>query len=402
MERIDGMEHEYHYYRKIFERTAKPFAFVDFDLLDENIERIVSAAAHKNIRIATKSIRSVFIMKYIMKNHALFKGVMCFTAMEALYLGSEGIEDILIGYPIWDSEAVAKICQFNQQGKMITLMVDSVEHVQHLNKIAETFNVTLPLCLDIDMSMDVPGLHFGVWRSPIRNVGDAKVVVEKIMESSSVCLVGVMGYEAQIAGVGDHYPKQTAKNTIVTLLKKQSMKQLAEKRAATIQMIENYGISLQFVNGGGTGSLHTTTSEKVVTEVTVGSGFFSPGLFDNYRDFHYMPAAGFAIEIVRKPDAHLFTCAGGGYIASGAVGTDKLPKPYLPEGAQLLSLEGAGEVQTPIVYRGTAKLMLGDPIFLRHAKAGELCERFNHLYCVSNGEIVNKVTTYRGDGQCFL
>lgn len=396
------MEHDYQYYKSIFENTAKPFGFVDFDLLDENIERIVLAASHKNIRIATKSIRSVFIIKYILEKHALFQGVMCFTANEAMYLLNEGIEDILIGYPIWDSEAVAKICQLNQQGKLITLMVDSVDHIKHLNNIAQKFNVTLPLCLDIDLSMDVPGLHFGVWRSPIRSVGDAKVVVEEIMGASSVSLVGVMGYEAQIAGLGDQYPKQSAKNKIITLLKKQSIKRLAKRRAATIQMIEAYGISLQFVNGGGTGSLHTTTNENVVTEVTVGSGFFSPGLFDNYRDFQYKPAAGFAIEIVRKPDTHLLTCAGGGYIASGAVGTDKLPKPYLPKNAQLLSLEGAGEVQTPIDYRGTTTLNLGDPIFLRHAKAGELCERFNHLYCVSNGEIVNKVTTYRGDGLCFL
>ena len=396
------MEQDYQYYKKIIENTAKPFGYIDFDLLDENIERIVSAASNKNIRIATKSIRSVFITKYIMKKHTLFQGVMCFTADEAMYLLNEGFEDILIGYPIWDSETVAKICQLNQQGKMITLMIDSVEHVKHLNKIAQMYNVTLPICLDIDMSLDVPGLHFGVWRSPVRNVEDAKVVVEEIMSSSSVSLVGVMGYEAQVAGVGDQYPKKTAKNKIISLLKKQSIKQIAEKRAATIQMIKNYGITLQFVNGGGTGSLHSTTNEDAVTEVTVGSGFFSPGLFDNYRDFQYKPAAGFAIEIVRKPDVHLFTCAGGGYIGSGAVGTDKLPKPYLPENAQLLSLEGAGEVQTPIDYRGTTPLMLGDPIFLRHAKAGELCERFNHLYCVSNGEIINRVTTYRGDGQCFL
>lgn len=396
------MEHDYQYYKKIFEETAKPFGFVDFDLLDENIDKIISAASHKNIRIATKSIRSVSIIKYILKKHALFQGVMCFTANEAMYLLDEGIDDILIGYPIWDSEAVVKICKLHQQGKIMTLMVDSVEHVKHLNKIAQRFNITLPLCLDIDLSLEVPGLHFGVWRSPVRSVEDAEVVVQEIMSSSSVVLVGVMGYEAQIAGVGDNYPKRTTKNNMITLLKKQSIRRLVEKRAATIQMIESYGISLQFVNGGGTGSLHTTTNENVVTEVTVGSGFFSPGLFDNYRDFQFKPAAGFAIEIVRKPNVHLFTCAGGGYIGSGAVGTDKLPKPYLPENAQLVSLEGAGEVQTPIVYRGNTILMLGDPIFLRHAKAGELCERFNSLYCVSKGEIVNKVTTYRGEGHCFL
>ncbi len=148
--------------------------------------------------------------------------------------------------------------------------------------------------------------------------------------------------------------------------------------------------------------MDTTGKESVVTEITVGSGFYAPSLFDYYRDFRYQPAAGFAIEIVRQPDASIYTCLGGGYIASGAAGPEKLPQPYLPEGAKLDSLEGAGEVQTPIHYRGPIALKPGDPIFMRHGKAGELCERFTHLLLVSNGAVVEEVTTYRGDGKCFI
>ena len=59
-------------------------------------------------------------------------------------------------------------------------------------------------------------------------------------------------------------------------------------------------------------------------------------------------------------------------------------------------------MQTPIRYNGPEKLQLGDPIFLRHAKAGELCERFTHLLVVADGALVDTFTTYRGDGQCFL
>src|SRR5205085_937076 len=169
--------------------------------------------------------------------------------------------------------------------------------------------------------------------------------------------------------------------------------------AALVDLVKSYGLALRFVNGGGTGSIATTRTEQAVTEITVGSGFYAPALFDNYRDFRYQPTAGFAIEIVRHPHPHIYTCLGGGYIASGSVGLAKQPQPYLPRNAQLIALEGAGEVQTPVKYQGAIPLRLGDPIFMRHSKAGELCERFNRLLLVTNGTIENEVTTYRGDGE---
>jgi D-serine deaminase-like pyridoxal phosphate-dependent protein len=188
----------------------------------------------------------------------------------------------------------------------------------------------------------------------------------------------------------------------VRQLKRRSAREVARRRAALVELVRSYGLTLRFVNGGGTGSMATTGAEAVVTEITVGSGFYSPALFDNYIEFRYLPAAGYAIEIVRQPAPTIYTCLGGGYTASGAAGVDKLPKPYLPRGAHLLPLEGAGEVQTPIRYNGPLSLNPGDPIFMRHAKAGELCERFPTLLLVSNGAIIDEVPTYRGDGQCFI
>ncbi|WP_136608624.1 amino acid deaminase/aldolase [Paenibacillus dokdonensis] len=397
------MQRDYAYYTKVFDNVSKPFAFVDLDLLDENIERIIAQAGAKNIRIATKSVRSTTLLKRIIHKSPLFCGLMCFSPQEAIYLVKQGMDDIVMGYPVWEPSALSGLAELIRQGKSITLMVDSIQHIEHIEQIAERHGVRFPVCLDMDMSMDVPGLHFGVWRSPIHTVADARPVVERILSSSGVSMDGVMGYEAQIAGVGDHYPNMAAKNVLVRKLKQRSVKQIAEKRQALVAMIEEAaGMPLRFVNGGGTGSLHTTTLEHAVTEVTVGSGFFSPGLFDNYKNFRYQPAAGYAVEIVRKPGENLYTCLGGGYTGSGAAGKDKLPKPYLPEGAALTSLEGAGEVQTPVFYKGDEHLELGDPIFFRHAKAGELCERFNQLYGVSKGKIREQISTYRGDGQCFL
>ena len=394
---------DYSYYKGVFAGHQMPFAYLDLDLFAQNIQQIASNAGEKQVRIASKSIRSAAILKRILAADTRFQGIMCFTVQEAAYLADQGFDDLLVGYPAWHDIAVA--ADAIARGARITLMIDSIEHVQQIEQVAQQHEVTIPVCLDLDMALDLPGLHFGVWRSPLRTVAQMRPVIERIIASPHVQLDGLMGYEAQIAGVGDHYAHQAAKNMLVRNFKKRSQREVARRRAEAIELVKSYHLPLRFVNGGGTGSLHTTREEPGVTEITSGSGFYAPTLFDHYRDFRYQPAAGFAIEIVRQAKASkppIYTCLGGGYVASGVASPDRLPQPHLPRGARLISLEGAGEVQTPITYAGPLSLKPGDPIFMRHSKAGELCERFTHLLLVSNGKVVDMVTTYRGDGQYFL
>jgi len=379
-----------------------PFAFVDLDLFDENIKHIVSRAKEKKVRVASKSVRSVALLKKIFAKDPIFQGIMCFTVPEAIYLSQLGFDDLLVAYPCCQEHQLIDVCEEVKKGKTIVLMIDSIEHVENHQSIAEKCNMVLPICMDIDMSSRFPGLYFGVWRSGIFGKKEALKVFEKIRESRNLKLDGIMGYEAQIAGIGDNYPGQLLKNAVIRILKKKSIKAIAKRRKDIVTSIESKGGELRFVNGGGTGSLESTTEEDAVTEVTVGSGFYASALFDNYTNFRHFPSAGYAIEIVRKPKPTTYTCHGGGYIASGSAGADKLPQPYLPEGMKMTKNEGAGEVQTPLIYSGKEKLSLGDPVFMRHSKAGELCERFDKLLLVSEGKIVEEVATYRGDGKCFL
>ncbi|WP_051421817.1 amino acid deaminase/aldolase [Cohnella panacarvi] len=396
---------DYATYKSIFSGIPMPFAFLDLDLLDRNISDIDKAAGSKTIRIASKSIRSVSVLRRILRSSDTFRGVMCYTAGEAAFLARQGFQDLLLGYPTWDEQGVMPLLDLIGEGHSITFMVDSVAHVEHLERLARQRGVRIPLCLDIDMSASYPGLRFGVWRSPLDGWEAVRPVAERIRSSSWVWLDGMMGYEAQIAGVGDRVPGQALKNAIVRYLKARSIKDVAARREEVVRKIRALGMPLRFVNAGGTGSLATSRAERVVTEITAGSGFYSPLLFDNYKDFRYRPAAGFAVEIVRKPRPDIVTCMGGGYTASGAADGTKLPGPYLPAGLSLFPLEGAGEVQTPLKIgreaRGLA-LDLGDPVFFRHAKAGELCERFDRLYVVSEGAIVDEYETYRGMGEHFL
>lgn len=392
----------YNYYKKAFHNIEMPFAFVDIDRFDDNVKAIADRAGNKKIRIATKSIRCVGLMQRILKSNSKFQGIMAYNAKEAAWLSQQGFDDILIGYPCFQKSDIEVVVHELKKGKQITLMIDLPEHVQHINAIGELYNCIIPVCIDIDMSSKFPGLHFGVLRSSIQTTESAMALFKIIQQSKFVKLHGLMGYEAQIAGLKDAVPGKFLMNSFIAMLKKYSINEIQQRRKIIVEVLQQQGAPFSFINGGGTGSLEYTSKEDIVTEVTVGSGFYCPGLFDYFSNFQHYPSAGFAIEIVRKPKENVFTCAGGGYIASGKAGSDKLPKPFLPTGARLVDNEGAGEVQTPIQYSGNEQLQIGDPVFLRHAKAGELCERFQHLYLISNGEVVDKVNTYRGELQCFL
>src|SRR5690606_9670902 len=180
-------------------------------------------------------------------------------------------------------------------------------------------------------------------------------------------------------------------------MKRRSAVELAERRALAVAAVRGVA-ELEFVNGGGTGSLESTTADDSVTEVAAGSGLFGPHLFDHYRSFSPAPAAVFALPVVRKPRPHLATLLGGGWVASGPPGADRLPIAVWPEGLRMLPREMAGEVQTPLAGPGAAALAVGDRVWLRHAKAGELAEHVNDFVLVDGAEVVGTVPSYRGEG----
>lgn len=394
---------DYVKYKEALHQLRKPCMLLDLNALDKNIELITQKVTGKKIRIASKSIRSIEVLRYILQKDSIFQGIMSYSGEEAIFLLEQGFNDILLGYPIWHIEHIKALLLFSKQNKKVVFMVDSIAHVNHIHAIAESIDTTAHICIDIDMSVSYPLLHFGVRRSPIHSWEQLNPLVEHIKSLSTLKIVGIMGYEAQIAGVGDAVPKQPVKNRLIRLLKHHSIKIVKQRRERLVSKLIEEGIKLELVNAGGTGSLSSSSKETYVTEVTVGSGFYTPLLFDYYKSFRYQPALSFVLEVARKPTENIVTCSGGGYMASGAIGWEKSPQPYMPKGLALTSLEGVGEVQTPLLTKHCVEpLELGDPIFFRHAKAGELCEHFNEMVLIRNNELVGQWKTYRGEGGCFL
>jgi D-serine deaminase-like pyridoxal phosphate-dependent protein len=392
----------YEVLREALRGRPLPNAFVDLDRFRRNAAALARRSPGRMIRLATKSVRCVALQRLVLAEFPEFRGLMCFAAAEAAWLAHLGFDDLLIGYPTVEPSELEEVAAAVARGARIILTVDAEAHLDPLEAAALRREVVLPVCIDADMSSGFPGLYFGVRRSPLRSVRDVVGLARAIGRRPSLRLEGLLGYEAQIAGVADAVTGRPFRSALVRFLKGRSRAELSRRRQAMVEGLRVAGFHLRFVNGGGTGSLETTAADPSVTETTAGSGLFSPALFDGYASFRHEPAAGFALPVTRLPAPGVVTCHGGGYVASGAAGADKLPVPYLPEGASLLPLEGAGEVQTPVAYGGGTPLAIGDPIFFRHAKAGELCERFDRLLLLSSDKVVEDVRTYRGEGKCFL
>jgi D-serine deaminase-like pyridoxal phosphate-dependent protein len=399
-------ERAYEELERIFAGIDAPFALVDLDAMWSNARDLLRRAAGTPIRVASKSVRCRALLGELLETPG-FRGLMTFTLPESLWLHGHGFDDLLLAYPTADRTALAELAQVDTERPPI-VMVDSVEQLDYIEAAvaeAAASGATRPIrvCLELDTGWwPLRGrVKVGAKRSPVRTPAQARALAAEVARRPRFELAALMGYEAHIAGVGDQPLDKRLQGPLIRWMKRRSMAEMAERRAAVMAAVREIA-PVPIVNGGGTGSVHTTSIESVITEVTAGSGLFAPLLFDRYSDFTLTPAAMFAMPVVRRPSPSVATLLGGGYPASGAAGRDRLPSPHLPRGLRVDPLEGAGEVQTPVLGAAAASLRVGANVYLRHAKAGELCERFNTLYLVRGGEIADEVPTYRGEGRCEL
>jgi D-serine deaminase-like pyridoxal phosphate-dependent protein len=399
---------DYPFYRNLIKGQRLPLALIDLDCFDANVAYVAGTQnrSGKTIRVASKSIRCLDLVRRVFeKGGSAFKGILAFTVEEGAFLADNGFDDIIVAYPTVQPSDMDLMADLTRKGIRISLVVDSLEHLRRLAQAGQRSGVVMQACLEIDMSFRPVGraIHLGVRRSPLRQADQAVQLARQAAGLGGVTITAVMGYEAQIASVNDSVPGQRLKNALLRKIKQRSMTELMARRKGIIHALKTSGCAIEIVNGGGSGSLKATAMDSSVTEVTAGSAFFAPGLFRHFHEVTFQPAAFFALQVVRAPAPGMVTCLGGGYVASGEIGRNKLPWPVMPSGLTYIGIEGAGEVQTPLkLPTGTPPPDIGDPVFFQHAKAGELCERFNHLLLIKDDKIIDRVQTYRGQGHAFL
>lgn len=372
-----------------------PVAAISVPALRHNALDMLVRAGGKPIRVASKSIRIREVLDAVLALPG-YRGVLAFTLAEALWLAARH-DDIVVGYPTVDRTAIAGLVADERFAARVTLMIDDTAHLDVVDAVAPPYaRPPIRVAIDADASWRAPGVgHVGVRRSPLRSPAQAARLAREVVERDGFDLVGMMMYEAQIAGVPD------AGDPVVAWMQRRSGDELRARRAAIVAAVREVA-PLEFVNGGGTGSLDYSAADPALTELTAGSGLLAGHLFDGYRGFQPAPAAAFALDVVRRPAREIATLLGGGWIASGPAAGSRRPRPVWPPGLAVLAREGAGEVQTPVRGRRADALTVGDRVWFRHPKSGELSERVDEFHLVSGDERLGVVRTYRGEGRSFL
>jgi D-serine deaminase-like pyridoxal phosphate-dependent protein len=424
--RLDGRRPEaagerYARYAAAIAGERLPVALVDLDAFEQNVDRALTslaAAGAKTLRIATKSIRCPdLVARAAARGQERVRGVLAVSAPEAAWLVEHGVEDVLIGYPSAQAVDAKLVAEANAKARVMPA-VDAAEHVELLSAAALEAKTTVPVVVDADVSLRALGgrVHLGARRSPLVHPAAVASLAAKIARAPGLAFAGVLAYEAQVAGVADGDASAPWTARARRLVRRGLEADARTRRAAIVAELARAGLHPNLFNGGGSGSLAWSAADPSLTEIAVGSAFLGSHLFDGYLDLGSEPALAFALQASRRPSPSFVTCLGGGFIASGSAGPDRLPRPWLPEGLALTPLEGAGEVQTPL--RGepgsSARLdgprtrtrvldvRLGAPIFFRPAKAGELAEHFDTYLLVRGDRIEARAKTYRGLGVSLL
>ena len=382
------------------EPPPSPVAVVDLDAFDRNAADLVARAADKPVRVATKSLRVPALVERALSRTG-FRGVLAYSLREALWLAEQGLcDDVLMGYPSVDRPALARVAGDEALAGRVALMVDAPEHLDLVDAVRPRGGPVVRVAVDVDAGLRLGPAHVGPRRSPLLDTAQVVALVDEILRRPGFAFAGVMTYEGHVAGVPDDVPGQAARSAAVRRMKQASVGQLRQRHAELAAALRDRA-DVPLWNAGGSGSLESSAADPAVTEVTAGSGLLVPHLFDHYRSFVPRPAAFFGVPVVRRPAADVVTVAGGGFIASGPVGPDRAPLPWAPAGLRLTALEGAGEVQTPLAGPGAALLDIGDLVWFRHAKSGELAEHTNVVHLVSGPCVTDSVPTYRGLGKAW-
>ncbi|MEV7174984.1 amino acid deaminase/aldolase [Streptomyces sp. NPDC093224] len=380
-----------------------PLAVVDLDAFDANADDLVRRAGGKPVRVASKSVRCRALLERVLARPG-FAGIMSYTLAESLWLARSGFEDVLLAYPSADRAGFGELANDAKLAAAVTVMVDDPAQLELIDAARDGGSEEVRVCLELDTALHLWGgrVRVGARRSPLREPAQLAALARTVAAQPGFRVVGLMAYEGHVAGVGDALAGRPLRSRAIRLMQGAARRELAARRAAVVRAVREVVPDLEFVNGGGTGSVQQTAAEDAVTEIAAGSGLYVPRLFDNYTSFSGRPAALFAQPVVRRPGVGVVTVLGGGYPASGAAGPDRLPVPYLPQGLRYDPQEGAGEVQTPLLGSPADDLLIGDRVWFRHAKAGELCERFDVLHLIEGDRVTATAPTYRGEGRTFL
>src|SRR4051794_30695634 len=128
-----------------------PFAAVDLDAFDSNAASLERRAAGTPIRVATKSVRSVDLIRRVLARPG-FAGALSYTLPEALWLADRipDLTNIVVGYPTAHREALRELAKSEDKAERVSIMVDSTEQLDFVESVVGSDGPPIRVCVDLD------------------------------------------------------------------------------------------------------------------------------------------------------------------------------------------------------------------------------------------------------------
>ena len=349
------------------------------------------------LRLASKSLRVRALQERALA--AGFVGTLCFTLPEALWLASNGWDDLVVAYPTVDRGALRELAH------TVRARTDHGDG-------------RLPRAPGRDRGRGRrprEGLHRRRRRLAARSYGDRReaLAAARRRPCDKSCKRDRRAARARarradgLRGADRRRRRRARRASRCCGSRCRSCRRCprASSRAGARRSSTRCARSRRCASStaAGPGSIERTAAEPAVTEVAAGSGLYGPTLFDTYRAFKPRPAALFALPVVRKPSSKLATALGGGYPASGAAGRDRLPRPFLPAGLKLDAARGRGRGPDAARGQGRGRAAGRRPRVVPPRQGGRAVRALRRRAPdPRRASSSTPCPTYRGEGKTFL
>ena len=273
-----------------------PALIIDLDVFDANLAKMQSYLEEQDIalRAHTKMHKCPLIARKQVESGA--RGVCAAKISEAEVMGAAGIEDVLVTSPIATPDKVTRFVEARKNNPGLKIVVDCADSADLLAKVAGLEGLVVDVFVDMDLGMGRTGIE----------TGDKTLqLVRHIGESNSLNLSGLQMYAGNCMHI-EGFSKR-----------KQKYAHIMSKGIETLALLDEAGIVIPVVSGGGTGTYNMEADLGLINELQAGSYAF---MDIEYRDIGGVDSEQFLdfgvslfvlVTAISQPQSRLITVDGG-------------------------------------------------------------------------------------------
>lgn len=236
---------------KVTDSIDTPALLLNKETMEQNLNDIVQFARkhHVAYRPHIKTHKSVEIAKKQLDAGAV--GVTVATVGEAEVMAKNGIDDILLAFPIFNEEKLERIYRLLNFSK-ITLAVDSVEQTKVIDQFFKEKNLSIDVWLKVNSGLDRCGIE----------VLEVESFITATKELENINITGIFTH------AGHSYGAQS----------EEELKEIAEQEADVVlksaAIFDKVGVPVKHKSIGSTPTFKLAGKVNGITEIRPGNAIF--------------------------------------------------------------------------------------------------------------------------------